>query len=79
MKEGFSEKVIRGLKSVTKIEGEDYETFIKRAYSDPIGRSVKIADVIDNLDIKRIEEPTERDFERLKKYFHQKNLPHPII
>tara|TARA_B100000676_G_scaffold7345_1_gene6677 strand:+ start:55 stop:276 length:222 start_codon:yes stop_codon:yes gene_type:complete len=27
-----------------------------------------IADVTDNLDIKRIDEPSQRDFERLKKY-----------
>jgi len=67
-KEGFSENVIGGLKSVTKFEGEDYDAFIKRAYSDPIGRNVKIADVTDNLDIKRIDEISERDFERLKKY-----------
>ena len=68
IKEGYSENVIRGLKSVTKIEGEDYDSFVRRAYSDPIGRNVKIADVTDNLDIKRIDEPTERDFKRLKKY-----------
>ena len=68
IEEGFSENVIRGLNSVTAKKGEDYDSFIRRAYSDPIGRNVKIADVTDNLDIKRIDEPTERDFERLKKY-----------
>ena len=67
-KEGFSENVVRGLKSVTKIEGEDYDTFIRRACSDPIGRNVKIVDVTDNLNIKRIKEISDRGFERLKKY-----------
>jgi len=68
LSERFSDNVINGLKSVTGVEGEDYDSFIQRAYADPIGRNVKIADVSDNLDIKRIEEPSERDFERLKKY-----------
>jgi (p)ppGpp synthase/HD superfamily hydrolase len=68
IKEGFSDAVITGLRSVTEVEGEDYDAFILRACSDPIGRNVKIADVTDNLDIKRIDEPSQRDFERLKKY-----------
>jgi predicted helicase len=68
IKEGFSNAVITGLRSVTEVEGEDYDAFILRACSDPIGRNVKIADVTDNLDIKRIDEPSQRDFERLKKY-----------
>jgi (p)ppGpp synthase/HD superfamily hydrolase len=67
-KEGFSDTVMEALKSVTEIDGEDYSDFIERAYKNPIGRNVKIADISDNLDIKRISEPTERDFERLKKY-----------
>jgi (p)ppGpp synthase/HD superfamily hydrolase len=67
-KEGFSDDVIKGLRSVTAIEGEDYGSFIQRARSDPIGRNVKIADITDNLDIRRIEELSDRDFTRIKKY-----------
>ena len=43
--EGFSERVITALDSVTKRPDEDYETFIKRAAADPIGRRVKLADL----------------------------------
>ncbi len=67
-KEGFPDTVLDALKSVTKIEGESYAEFVVRAYANPIGRNVKIADIIDNLDITRIAEPTDKDFERLKKY-----------
>jgi len=64
-REGFSEPIIAALTSVTKIEGEPYEDFVLRAARNPIGRSVKHADLVDNSDISRIAEPTARDHERL--------------
>ena len=68
-KEGFSAEVIDALRSVTKItEDEDYDAFIERAMTNPIGRQVKIADLRDNLDVTRIGELGERDMKRLNKY-----------
>ena len=68
-KEGFSAAVIDALRSVTKItEDEDYDAFIERAMSNPIGKQVKIADIRDNLDVTRIIELTEKDMTRLNKY-----------
>ena len=68
-KEDFSAAVIDALRSVTKItEDEDYDAFIERAMSNPIGRRVKIADIRDNLDVTRIGELAERDMKRLNKY-----------
>jgi hypothetical protein len=66
--EGFSDRVIAALDSVTKREGEDYSAFIVRAAADPIGRRVKLADLRDNSDISRIPAPTENDHERIEKY-----------
>lgn len=66
--EGFSEIVIDALRSVTKIEGESYDDFVLRASRNGIGKAVKIADLVDNCDISRISQPTERDRERLAKY-----------
>ena len=67
--EGFSADIIEGLKSVTKItEDEDYDEFIKRCLKNKLGRAVKIADIIDNLDVNRIEILTEKDLNRLNKY-----------
>ena len=66
--EGFSEAVLLALRSVTAIPGEAYDAFITRAAKNPVGRRVKLADLADNMDLKRINEPTEKDFERLKKY-----------
>ena len=67
--EDFSAEVIEALKTVTKItEEEDYDAFIARAMSNPIGRRVKIADLKDNMDVTRIGDLVERDMKRLNKY-----------
>ena len=65
---GFNNEVIAAIDSVTNRPGETYDDFIERAASNPIGRKVKMADLRDNLDISRIAEPTQKDYERLKKY-----------
>jgi (p)ppGpp synthase/HD superfamily hydrolase len=67
-KEGFAEHLIEALRSVTKRDGEDYETFVRRAAGNRIGRQVKLADLRDNCDLSRIAAPSERDFERVDKY-----------
>jgi (p)ppGpp synthase/HD superfamily hydrolase len=66
--EGFPEHIIEALRSVTKREGEDYESFARRAAANPIGRCVKLADLHDNCDLSRIAAPSERDFHRIEKY-----------
>lgn len=66
--EGFGEDVLRGLESVTKREGEPYEDFVTRAARNPLGRLVKRADLTDNMDLSRISNPTDRDYERIEKY-----------
>ncbi len=66
--EGFSETVLIALDSVTKRGGEVYMDFVQRAAANPIGRRVKLADLLDNSDVSRIARPTQRDFERLERY-----------
>lgn len=65
---GLTPMMIDAVRAVTKIEGEDYFDFVRRAAEDPIGRMVKIADLRDNLDISRIAMPSERDLQRIEKY-----------
>jgi (p)ppGpp synthase/HD superfamily hydrolase len=66
--EGIPDHLIEALQSVTKREGEDYESFVRRAAANPIGRQVKLADLHDNCDLSRIATPYERDFARIEKY-----------
>ena len=66
--QGFPSDIVDAVLSVTRREGEDYETFIHRAALNPIGRQVKIADLEDNMDIRRLPDITDRDVVRLRKY-----------
>jgi (p)ppGpp synthase/HD superfamily hydrolase len=66
--EGFPEVVIEAIDSVTRRSEEPYETFVRRAASNPIGRLVKLADLEDNSDLSRIANPSARDHKRIAKY-----------
>ena len=65
---GIPEDVIEGVKSVTRNEGESYGDFVKRAAQNPFGKIVKLHDLIDNLDVKRLEHLTTEDLNRVNKY-----------
>ena len=67
-REGFSAEVVKGLRAVTKVEGESYEDFVARAALDPVGKAVKLADLMENSDLSRIAEPSRKDLERVEKY-----------
>ncbi|MCU0390744.1 MAG: hypothetical protein MUE81_06465 [Thermoflexibacter sp.] len=66
--EGFSMKIIQALDSLTKREGESYEEFIERVKENPLAIKVKINDLEDNMDIRRLRQVSENDTERLNKY-----------
>lgn len=72
-KMGFSPTVIDALDAVTKRpdeEGSDegYQAFVERAGANPIARKVKMADLLDNLDVTRLGEISEKDSQRISKY-----------
>lgn len=67
--EGFSDKVIEALRCVTKIsEGEPYDKFIARVKTNPLAVAVKLNDLSDNMDIRRLPYLSDKDVKRLKKY-----------
>lgn len=65
---GFSEEVVEAVLSVTRKQGEDYEEFIQRCALNPIGRYVKIRDLEDNLNVKRLDELDVSATHRINKY-----------
>lgn len=68
-REGFTEEVLDALACVTKThEEESYAAFIRRAAANPIARRVKLADLEDNLDARRLGEVTDKDAKRMTKY-----------
>ena len=64
----FFEEIVDAVVSLTKIKGERYEDYLLRVKSNHIARKVKISDLIDNMDIKRLNEIKDKDIIRLKKY-----------
>jgi len=52
--EGFNCEILDALKHLTKMEGEDYSTFIKRVSTNRLATQVKIQDLKDNMDTTRL-------------------------
>ena len=65
---GISEPVLAALEGVARTEGETCEDFIRRSLTHPVARRVKLADIKNNLDIRRLATLTDRDAERLRRY-----------
>lgn len=66
--EGFPEEVVAAVDHLTRREGEGYDDFVRRAAAHPVARRVKIADLEDNMDVRRTGTVTEEDVERLTRY-----------
>ncbi len=67
--EGFSHEVIAALRCVTKLsETEPYDKFIARIKHNPLAVAVKLNDLTDNMDIRRLPYLSDKDVKRLKKY-----------
>ncbi|MGR3276812.1 GTP pyrophosphokinase [Acaryochloris marina NIES-2412] len=65
---GFPEEIVAAIDAMTKRENEPYDTYLERVMANAIALRVKIADMTDNMDIRRIAHPTEKDWTRLEKY-----------
>jgi len=72
--EGFDVDILDAVDALTKRAGESRIDAAARAAAHPIACVVKLADVTDNMDLGRIAEPTDRDFERLKEYVKVKKI-----
>ena len=67
--EGFSQHIIEALRCVTKLsESEPYDRYIARVKTNPLAIRVKLNDLTDNMDIRRLPYLSDKDVKRLKKY-----------
>ena len=75
LEEGFPPHIVDALRCVTKIsDDEPYEEFIKRVKTNPLAVAVKINDLTDNMDIRRLPDLTDKDVQRLRKYLQAYRL-----
>ncbi len=63
---GYPTEVLEALDCLTQRLAEEYEDFIHRI--KPIARRVKLVDLEDNMDVRRLPTMNGEDFRRLKRY-----------
>lgn len=66
--EGFPDEVLEAVDCLTHRDEESYQEFVERVRTNPIARQVKVADLEDNMNVRRINQLGEKDLERLEKY-----------
>lgn len=66
--EGFSAEVLEIVDLLTHRDEDSYERYIERIHTNPIARRVKLADLADNMDIKRLDQLTPKALARLERY-----------
>ena len=75
---GVSDETLSALRLLTHDDGdgteENYFAYIGRIKGNSIARSVKLADLADNLNVNRLPKITERDAARLSKYLRAKEI-----
>jgi (p)ppGpp synthase/HD superfamily hydrolase len=67
---GYPEPLLQALDCLTRRETETYEEFITRVRTNPLASRVKLADLEDNMDVRRLPALSEKDAERLRKYLN---------
>jgi (p)ppGpp synthase/HD superfamily hydrolase len=65
---GFSEEVVQAVACLTHRSHETYDEFIARVHTNAIASKVKLADLEDNMDMRRLCTLTGKDTERLHQY-----------
>jgi (p)ppGpp synthase/HD superfamily hydrolase len=65
---GFKEEIIIALNALTKRKNETYDDFINKVIQNQLACHVKLADLSDNMNLSRISNPSEEDYQRVEKY-----------
>ncbi len=70
---GFSEEIIDAVHALSKLENEDYDHYISRVMRNDLAIRVKLNDLTDNLDLRRLKSITDEDVNRMRKYLNAYN------
>ena len=68
LREMFPDEIVNAVISLTRGSKESYPEYIQRVKHNPLAVKVKICDLIQNMDLTRILNPTENDRRRVMKY-----------
>ncbi len=64
----FDQEIVDAVIAITRNEGQKREEYIEQVSSNEIARKVKIQDLINNMDLSRIKNVTQRDLDRIERY-----------
>lgn len=67
---GMTERIIDGIRCLTKVPGETYEEYKTKVKSNPDSIKVKMCDLRHNTDIRRLRGVSNKDIKRMERYFH---------
>ncbi len=65
---GISERVIEGIRALTKLPGETHDEYKARVFANRDAMLVKLCDLRHNSDIRRLKGVAQKDLNRLAKY-----------
>lgn len=65
---GISDRVIDGIRALTKVPGQTYEEYKDSVFSNIDSMRVKMADLRHNSDIRRLKGVSDKDVARIAKY-----------
>ena len=65
---GLPDAVVAVVDTLTRREAETYDDYLRRVEADPRAWRVKLADLTDNMDLRRISELTDETLTRLRRY-----------
>ena len=71
--EGFCEEIIDAVHTLSKLENEDYDHYIRRVMRNDLAIRVKLNDLTDNMDLRRLKEINDDDLKRMHKYLKAYN------
>jgi (p)ppGpp synthase/HD superfamily hydrolase len=67
--DGMPDEVVAAVEAMTHRKGEDWDAYLERVAANPISLRVKLADLRDNLDPRRLgDKITARDAARMERY-----------
>ena len=70
----LDEEQVEALKTLTHDKSVPYFNYIDKIKKNPLARKVKLSDLKDNMNLKRLKEITEKDRERFAKYEKERKI-----
>ena len=65
---GIPFEIVSRCEIITRGKDESYMNFVRRCGDEKIVRCVKMADLLHNMDLTRLDKMTDKDLQRVKKY-----------